>query len=176
VAKAQIGWWESHRNLGFWGTVVTGVVLAGVLWIFGLVPVGQWAAVLWGALIYPIRVPLILLVALVGTLMVVALRALLSATTPPPPSWLAYREDNFLGIVWRWSYDGTHIASWSLRPYCPQCSTGLRGEQHGYKDMTTVFTCDECQFTQDIRGNGEQVLERICRLIEREANRKPARS
>ena len=85
--------------------------MAGVLWILGLVPIGQWAAALWGVLFHPVRVPLILLVALVGTLTVVALRAVLSTTTPPPPPWLAYREDTFLGILWRWSYDGTHIAS-----------------------------------------------------------------
>jgi hypothetical protein len=175
VAKAPIGWWQSHRNLGFWGTVVAGVVLAGALWILGLVPVERWAAGLWGALSYPIRVPLVLLVALVGTLIVVALRALLGATAPPPPPWLAYIEDNFLGIVWRWSYDGTHIARWSLRPYCPRCSTGLRAEQHGYMDMTTTFICDECRFVQEVQGNGDAVLDRICRLIEREANSRVTR-
>ncbi len=174
VAKSDMRWWESRRNLGFLGTVVAGVVIAGILWMFGLIPVGRWAAATWAGLVYPIRVPLTILVAMVGTLMLVAVRALLRSTEPPPPAWLNYREDTFLGIIWRWSYDGAQLARWSIRPFCPRCSTGLRGEQQGYREMTTSFICDECRFSQDLPGNGEQVIDRVCRLIEREANQKLA--
>jgi len=41
--------------------------------------------------------------------------------------------------------------------------------------VITSFICDECRFVQDIPGNGEQVIDRIGRLIEREVNQKQAR-
>jgi hypothetical protein len=119
-----------------------------------LIPVGPLAASLWGALIYPVGVPLVILVALVVSLLIVAARALLG---PPRPPCLTYREDNFLGVVWRWSYDEGHrLAPLSIRPYCPQCKTGLRSEWSGYTAIITVFICDECGFKQEANGTLEQ--------------------
>lgn len=152
MAKSATRWWESGRNLGFAGTVVAGLVLAALLYIFGRIPVGRWIAAVWRGLVYPVPVPLAILLAMIGVLLVVGIRAFLRAVGPAPPAWLNYRQDTFLGIVWRWDYDGTHIARRSLRPYCPNCSTGLRGHQEGYREFTTSFICDECRFVQTFRA------------------------
>jgi hypothetical protein len=88
------------------------------------------------------------------------------------PGFRTYRQDTFLGIGWRWDYfsDNTLHRS-SITPYCPQCSTVLRGEVGGYAQMTTTFICDECGFRESING-GEDVIYRLCRIIEREVNRR----
>jgi hypothetical protein len=158
------------------GTVVASVVAAGILWTLGILPIGVWAVTAWAALVYPIQVPLVILVGMIGTLLVVGWRAVLRALGPPPSPWLSYREDTFLGVVWRWSYDQTHhLVEQSICPYCPRCNTRLRGEQQGYAEITTAFLCDECGFKQYIPGNGDAVMSRIGRLIEREANKKAGR-
>ena len=82
VTKSQIRWWESAKNLGFRGTVVSGVVVAALLWIFARVPAERWTLALWRFAVYPVRVALALLVALVGALLVVALRVIANATAP----------------------------------------------------------------------------------------------
>src|SRR5207247_6442776 len=99
------------------GTVIAGVVIAAILWMFGLIPAGRWAAIA-SVLVYPIRVPLAILLAMVGTLLVVAARALLRSTASSSVPWLNYGEDTLLVIVWRWSYDGAQLARGSIRPYC----------------------------------------------------------
>lgn len=162
-------------NLGFVGTVLAGLVVAGILGAFGQIPiVSAWAVDTWRRLVHPVSVPLVVLIVMTGALIVFVAGLVLKSIEPALPAWLEYREDNFLGIVWRWRYEGSHLAESSLRPFCPQCGTGMRGEQHGYKDMTTSFMCDECQFTRDIPGNGAAIIDRISRLIEREANRRLA--
>ena len=72
--------------------------------------------------------------------------------------------------MWRWNYNGHTISPSSLTPYCPRCSTGVRVELGGYPATTTTFICDECDFVQEVPGDREAVIERIGRLVEREAN------
>lgn len=166
----RIRWWESPRNLGFLGTVAAGLVLAGLLAAFDKIPGGRLALALWHGVVYPVPVPLVLLVAMLATLLSVAVVALKRATAPP---WLRYRQDTFLNIVWRLDYFSDHtLIRTSIAPYCPQCSTALRGEVAGYGQLTTTFLCDECGFRESINGSGEDVIYRLCRIIEREVNLK----
>jgi hypothetical protein len=176
VANSKVRWWQSGLNLGFIGTVVAGLVVAIILALSGRIPAVEWGVAAWRWLVHPVPVPLLALVVLVGALIVFAVGTVLKSMAPPPPAWMDYLQDNFLGIVWRWRYDGNHLTEWSIRPFCPECGIGLRGEQHGYKDMTTSFTCDECRFTRDISGDGAAVIDRVSRLIEREANRRLTQS
>jgi hypothetical protein len=161
-------------NLGFAGTVTAGLVVAIVLAASGRIPALAWGAAAWRWLVRPVPVPFLVLIFIVGALVVFVTGILLKSMEPAPPTWLDYRQDTFLGIVWRWRYDGTHLAEWSIRPYCPRCGTGLRWEEHGYMDITTSFNCDECRFTLDVPGGGAAVTDRICRLIEREVNKRLA--
>jgi hypothetical protein len=175
VAEPQIRWWQSHRNLGFLGSVAVGLVVAFVLGVFGNIPLGRLALAFWGLLVYPIRVPLIVLASAATILLILAVRALSPSAAPPAPAWVNYREDQFLGVVWRWMYDGLHLSRESIRAYCPQCAIGLRGEEHGgYGKSISLLICDECGFRTQIPGSVTQVLDRICRLIEREINTRPS--
>jgi predicted RNA-binding Zn-ribbon protein involved in translation (DUF1610 family) len=157
--------------------VVAGLVVAALLFVFGLVPIWQWLVSAWRGLIHPVPVPLVVLIGMVGALVAVAVGFLLKLKHPPPPLWIGYWQDTFLGIHWRWRYDaGSQLDEPSITPFCPRCGTRLRGEQQGYREMTTSFICDECQFNQEIPGNGLQVIARVARLIEREVHRRIAAS
>ena len=177
MAEAKARWFESGRNLGFLGTVVSAVVAGFLLEAFDVVPVAQWLGSTWRWVVRPVPVPLIVLVAMAGGLLVVVVGSLLRRLEPPPAAWLDYRADTFLGIDWRWDYfsDG-QLKSRSLSAFCPRCETRLRAEVQGYMQMTTSFICDECHFRQDVPGSGDEVIDRICRLLEREANQKARRS
>lgn len=172
VATSNVRWWQSGLNLGFIGTVVAGLVVATILAVSGRIPAVVWGVAAWRWLVRPVPVPLLVLVVMIGVLIVFAARIVLKSLKFRPPAWLDYVQDNFLGIVWRWRYEGSHLVESSIRPFCPQCGTGLRGEQQGYREMTTSFICDECPFAQDIPGNVEQVIDRIGRLIERAVNQR----
>ena len=176
VSKRQPRWWESGFNLGFGGTVIAGVA-AGVIadWL-GWAPVGSWVATGFRWLVRPVGVPFIVLAAVSLFVAAVGLRWLRSLQQPPPPPWLTYREDNFLGAVWRWRYAGNYVMEESLRPYCPQCQTALRIEDGGYRGMTTILVCDECSFSKELEGSHQKVIERIGRLIERAANLRARRA
>ena len=173
MAKANVRWFESGRNLGFLGTVVSAIVAGFVLDALDVAPVAKWLGSAWRWVVHPVPVPLIALVAMVGGLLVAIGGWLLRRLEPAPPAWLEYRADTFLGINWRWDYlsDG-QMKNRSLSAFCPSCHTRLRAEVHGYSQMTTSFICDECHFRQDLPGNSDEIIDRICRLIEREANRK----
>lgn len=174
VVTSKVRWWQSNRNLSFAGTVVATLVATALLYVFGRIP--GWLVSAWWWLVHPVPVPLVVLVVMVGLLVVGAVGLLRKLKEAPPPPWLAYWQDTFLEIVWRWRYTDSHqLVDSSITPFCPQCGTRLRGEEHGYKDRTTSFICDECQFRKDIPGNGPQVVARVARLIEREAERRIAR-
>jgi hypothetical protein len=70
---------------------------------------------------------------MIGALIVTAVGIVLNSMQPAPPAWLNYQQDTFLGIIWRWSYTGSHLSESSITPFCPQCETRMRGEQQGIK-------------------------------------------
>jgi hypothetical protein len=176
--QSKARWWESNLNLGFAGTVAASLVVVALVSVFGLIPVWQWLKSVGRWLVHPVSVPFVVVIAMVGALGVFVVGLLLKLKQPPPPAWLDYRQDNFLGIIWRWRYfsEGHELINSSITPYCPQCGTRLRGEKQHDRNgtLTTVFLCDECQFNQAIPGNGEDVFARVVRLVEREVHRRMA--
>jgi hypothetical protein len=181
VAKPRVRWWQSGLNQSFIGAVAVAVLSGVILDARGLIPFGQWVrtAGQWSAvavrwLVQPIRVPLLVLAFMSFALVAVAVRGVLKSLKPPPPAWLEYRQDQFFDIAWTWRYAGNQILESSITPFCPRCQMRLRGDQQGYMTMTTTFICDDCGFRKDIQGSGHDVIDRISRLIEREANRKAA--
>jgi len=172
VTQSKARWWESNLNLGFAGTVVAGLVVVGLVYVFGRIAVGEWLKSAGRWLVHPVPVPLVVLVVLIGVLLVFVVGLLLRFKKPAPPPWLNYWTDNFLGIVWRWRYAEGLLVRSSITPYCPKCETRVRIVVQGYKPETTLFICDECHFNQNIHGNWQEASARIERLIEREVNRR----
>jgi hypothetical protein len=169
VTTSKVRWWQSNFNLGFAGTVVA--TLVGGVILAQSSQIREWAVAAWHWLVHPVPVPLVVLVVMVGALIVFLWGIVRKSIGPAPPVWLGYRQDNFLEMVWRWRYAGTVLVESSIRPYCPRCGTGLRWGQQGYTEMTTYFNCDECKFSRQIPSGADEVVSRIGRLIEREAER-----
>jgi hypothetical protein len=174
--STRVRWWESARNLSFTGTVVAAViatVIAGalVIWFQGN-HLWRWISSAGRWLIFPVPVPRIGIVVIVGTLVLFVGRWLATLLGPSPPPYLTYRQDMFLEVIWRWDYDGHYLAKHSIAAFCPRCETRLRPESHGYMTFTTTIACEECGFRREVEGNGPEVIDRVARLIEREANRK----
>ena len=71
---------------------------------------------------------------------------------------MAYREDKFLDIRWRWDYVGARLRESSLTPYCPVCFVALTASQLGHVEPTTYFICEECGFRREVRGSIPHVV------------------
>lgn len=150
-------------------TVVGGFLLNR----FEVVPLGRWIWTISRWLIYPVPVPLILFVALLACLgLLVVSRTMQRAPRRPP--WWTYRQDSFLGVTWRWNYDGDNFLDQrSIGAFCPRCEMRLRAESQGYhRSFTTTMRCDGCHFQIEVDGNGPEVIDQVGRFIEREANKR----
>lgn len=86
------------------------------------------------------------------------------------PTWRDYREDMFLGVKWRWRYEGGSIED--LRCYCPADDTALVycpvPPRNPDEYNRTSLRCESCQ--QEIGsqpGDMYDVKDRVIRQIER---------
>jgi len=149
-------------------TVVGGFLLNR----FEVIPLGRWISTIGRWLVRPFHVPLIVFVVIVAALALFVVRFVGTLKEPLPPPWIGYREDTFLDVVWRWQYDGHRLDEHSIGAFCPRCQMRLRVEAGGYRTVMTTVCCEDCGFRHEVEGNPKQVLDRVERLIEREANRR----
>jgi hypothetical protein len=94
----------------------------------------------------PLPAPRILVIGLLVVAFSLAARRLRSRAVeelPAAPSPRDYREDAFLGLVWRWTYDSSGQPR-SVYPFCPQCDLQLQ-PGIGLFHMTTELHCDRCR-------------------------------
>lgn len=79
----------------------------------------------------------------------------------------SYRQDTFLDIIWRWSYQKQlPVDPWC---YCPDCKTELIYNYTGSRDnQETELFCEACNVTK-LRHDGDTtyLVNRVLRLIER---------
>ncbi len=158
------------------GGVLTAAVLgiAGAVWAF--VPSAwKWftdlLASVWAHLTSPATIPtwwLYILYAVgAGVLLVVALIVRESFKKTTGPTFTDYKEDRFLGAVWRWRYaGGSPTGAWA---FCPACDTMLvYGHKHGFGEVTTVLHCETCK--RDVlteQGDKDYLVNKVYRQIDR---------
>jgi len=87
---------------------------------------------------------------------------------PTGPKVTEYNQDDFLGLIWRWSYIGnTPHDPWA---FCPRCDTMLVYTQSGRYDpiQKTVLVCETCnQERLQHDGNKDYLVGKIHRQIDR---------
>jgi hypothetical protein len=86
---------------------------------------------------------------------------------PRQPKITSYKQDTFLDILWRWSYQRKiPVDPWC---FCPECKTELVYTYTGSRsDQETELFCETCNITR-LRHDGDKnyLINRILRLIER---------
>jgi hypothetical protein len=96
-----------------------------------------------------------------------AVSVLLLLARPRQPKVTSYRQDTFLDIIWRWSYQRKMVVD--LWCFCPDCNTELVYTYTGSRsDQETELFCERCDITK-LRHDGDKtyLLNRVIRLIER---------
>jgi len=156
---------------------VLAALLLGLLAILR-VPVFRSIEILWSLfrlvlvwMLAPFPVPRIFVLACLTAALVIMTRRRrhrsLSAQ-PVKPSWRDYREDVFLGLVWRWTYDSSGQPG-AICPFCPQCDLQL-SPRVGAFHMSTELRCDRCQrerlsYDQDWPGLIARIILEIQRTL-----------
>ena len=86
---------------------------------------------------------------------------------PRQPKVTSYRQDNFLDIIWRWSYQRKMpVDPWC---FCPDCNTELIYNYTGSREnQETELFCETCNIAK-LRHDGDTtyLINRVLRLIER---------
>ena len=105
------------------------------------------AALQW--MIAPWPVPRILVLAFVLIVFGIAARRMRALSTSAPHASLSkrdYREDEFLGVVWRWHYD-SEGQPFGICAFCPRCDLQLL-PRPGPFHVSTELHCSRCQRDQ----------------------------
>jgi hypothetical protein len=161
-------------------TVVGGIALAAILYVcrHWLPPIFRWLADIlasawtWIASSHAlpgwIIVPLFI-AALWCTILIVA--SFRRPAAPREPHWRDFAEFEFLGVLWRWHY-GSRGDILDLVSFCPQggCDMqtyGQLGQYNGMGQETTVYRCDRCGHTPEVRGGRELIENKVIREIQR---------
>lgn len=161
-------------------SVASGLVLAGLLylaryWIpaalrwVGSVFVAAWS---WFTASHGIPGWLLLLLSLCGVWCFFRIVAAFRAPTEPvEPQWHDFTEFEFLGVLWRWRYDGRGTLHGPVS-FCPQAGCDMQtygrlGQYYGAGRETTVYRCDRCGHTPEAQGSQEQVKDKVTREIQR---------
>lgn len=170
---------ESRIKKLWWDVIVPHWVLCAMTALgaalLGFLPSArQYLRLLAEAAIEPVQLPRIARDAIIAVLVIVLLRRarkFLASFAKPPFPHVAYRQDMFGSIIWRWSYSGD---GWplQLRPFCPGCQTRLvYNTRREFGDHKTDYVCDRCNvLIETFRGTQPEVIDKIQRLIEREVN------
>ncbi len=166
---------RNHVLIGVAVLVIGGVILAsiksareiaiGILkWLFGAgvsfwnhlgatMPVPWWA-------VYAVAVVLMLLVWL-------RVKHILNnwAAEDANDPLLAYTEDRFFGLVWRWWMDSNYYPR-DISTYCPACDMKLRPRQPG-DGCSTEFYCNKCASrVGTMEMEREELKELVVRAIQ----------
>lgn len=109
---------------------------------------------------------LIIGVALLGGILIAIAIARQEVQSPTNPL-REYKQDELLGIAWRWSYfQGTTV--YNLVPFCPLCDFQIRPcytNPHPVMDEIT-FSCEDCgKFQKSFPERYEAVEDLVKRLI-----------
>ena len=59
-------------------------------------------------------------------------------------SWENYKEDNFYGLEWHWSYNMFDKQPEELYTLCPHCKYQLYPNEQEYPTLTLNYNCENC--------------------------------
>lgn len=157
--------------LGIAATVIAAGILSFISWIFGAWGViTVWLKTVCDSLICQISIPLWLLAILVVVSSCSIIFFIITwIKSKKQPSWMAYTEDIFDEILWRWEYSGKNPEN--LSPHCPDDDTvldyptGRRSLPDLMKEYTTIFICKTCDKPLTLEGTYKDIEEKICRQI-----------
>ena len=164
---------KKQIKIGLFVTVAGGLILALILYPLGYaLPILKW---IWGIIascLAYLRSPSSMprwLVAILAIGCIPTFFRVFKRFLPTPVNPLAYTQDTFFGLVWRWSYplSPTSDQTWC---FCPKCDTRLvYNEDHLALTGSFQFFCETCnQGVAEIPGNDVGViLNRVIRQIER---------
>ena len=97
----------------------------------------------------------------------VAVSLIVLFVRPQQPKVTSYKQDTFLDVIWRWSYQRKRpVDPWC---FCPDCNTELVYTYTGSRaDQETELFCETCNITK-LRHDGDKnyLINRVIRLIER---------
>ncbi len=153
-----------------WSKVIASAIIGLAVWLIGN-SLGVWPSVesyFWSLIHYALESSLIPnWIILIGALsfllfVVVILRTLWLSFF----NWHAYTSDEFLGINWRWHWEGNEILG--LIPFCPTCELEVTGYMPEYSEYQTVFHCDRCNTSlQSLNMEPQHIADRVIREIQR---------
>lgn len=158
--------------------VITGVILTAlgyierswlpiawseIVWLFGVV----WSWLATGHSVYGWLLIILIIFTTVACFCLVA--ALVYQI--PQFNWSNYRQDTFLGFVWRWDYFGNRIGD--PVPYCCHCDTQIvpqETSEYGSTFQRQIFTsyvCDHCNTNDKRNESFQQTQNKVSRQIDR---------
>jgi hypothetical protein len=155
------------------GTVIGGIVLTLVLWLAGFIPT-LWqtckSAFMWliGFLLSSISIPAWLIVVVSPFIVATLFRIFVTISRKDikHPTWRDYKEDEIMGMIWRWHYSHYSGAIHNICCFCPYDDTEL---VYIERLMQVTLRCETCnrQF-----GPFNADHDHICRMAERQIRRK----
>lgn len=171
---------KEKTSTKIWVTVVSGLILAFLLYIsrrwipeavrwIGSVFVAVWN---WLGACHDIPGWLLVILSICGAW--VGTRVLASLRPRPSqrePRWREFKEFEFLGVLWRWDYD-TGGDIFNLFSFCPESGCDMQtfgrlGRYFGDGNESTIYHCDRCGCTPDIKGGREAIENRVVREVQR---------
>jgi hypothetical protein len=160
-------------------SVISGLILAGVISLFSLTP-GGWAfawnilKMVWNWLIgdQPVRgwvlVLLIACAAAVLVILVLIAWSWITGSKDLPMDWKAHTEDEFFGLKWRWRYGKSGI--YGVVCFCPVCDQQLYPQNRSsFRVVDRIgFTCDHCgRDLGEFDMNWDTLQDKVTRSVQR---------
>ena len=154
------------------GTAIGGLLLGLLQWLTGFISTSWHAcklALIWlfHLILSSVPVPVWLIV-LVSPLIIPTLFRIfykIRRKDVKPPTWRDYKEDDIMGMRWRWSYGYYSGDIYDIVCFCPSDDTQLIYEDWGSKIAFRCETCDR-RFGP-FEGHRNYFLGRIERQIHR---------
>lgn len=153
------------------GVVVAALAAAGAYGLFFVPGALPWLKSLYlyirDNLLATSTIPNWVLYLLLLSVLYVAVSRMVLLIKPRQAKFTSYKKDNFLGIIWRWSYQRKlPVDPWC---FCPECNTELVYTYTGSRsNQETELFCETCNITR-LRHDGDKtyLINRVLRLIER---------
>jgi hypothetical protein len=152
---------------GIISILIVGSVLA-ILYVPGVSPwLNDTYLFVHTHLIATYTIPNWMLYLLLLCVLYVAVSFLILCVKPRQAKVTSYKQDTFLDIIWRWSYQRkVPVDPWC---FCPDCYTELVYSYTGSRShQETELFCETCNITK-LRHDGDKnyLINRVIRLIER---------
>ena len=162
---------RTQIKIGLVVTVLGGLILALILYLLGYISPffkrgSDMIFSLWGYFKSPSKVPMwlfwLLVVGCVPAILKIVKLLL------PVDYQSAYREEEFFGVIWRWSYP-LHLTADRVWCYCPQCDTRLIYNPYILADVISItLFCETCNKQyQTFNGDVADLLSKVIRQIDR---------